>query len=414
VTTAMGAELAAATEEGRALVAVAEACAASFVEGAVARDRDGRFADDHLAQLRAVGYLKGPIPVELGGGGVSSTRDVLVAASRLARGDPSTAIGVNMHFAVVLNIVRHWRIATTRTEVERADALATMLRRIAEGDVVLAAAASEPAPQNLTRPSTTAQRAGDGWVVHGQKSFATMAPAATMLNVAVTYQDDDGVEHYGFAMIPTAAAGVELHDDWDALGMRASASGSVSFHGVRLERGQVHDGFPVGTFSVEFHDRYLTSGALNASASLGIAEAAHDHVLGRLRGRPDAVLDDPHATMRLADNMVDLATMRAVFDRAGRLIDDFHAAFPTGAFALQDIQTVFGEVQAAKVHVHDAACRVVDRALALRGGGGYLTASPLAKAWRDVRAGAFMHPLGDNRAYAYLATTALGVPPPSR
>ena len=55
--------------------------------------------------------------------------------------------------------------------------------------------------------------------------------------------------------------------------------------------------------------------------------------------------------------------------------------------------------------------RVVDRALALSGGAGYLAAHPLAKAWRDVRAGGFMHPVGANRAAGLLARTALGVAP---
>jgi len=46
-------------------------------------------------------------------------------------------------------------------------------------------------------------------------------------------------------------------------------------------------------------------------------------------------------------------------------------------------------------------------ALALSGGGGYLNGSALARAYRDVRAGAFMHPLGANRAYDVLADVAL-------
>jgi alkylation response protein AidB-like acyl-CoA dehydrogenase len=50
----------------------------------------------------------------------------------------------------------------------------------------------------------------------------------------------------------------------------------------------------------------------------------------------------------------------------------------------------------------------VDRALALSGGAGYVNGSPLARAYRDVKAGSFMHPLGANRAYDYLAQVALG------
>ena len=103
---------------------------------------------------------------------------------------------------------------------------------------MLAAAISEPAGQDLSRPATTATRVDDGWVVKGTKRFATMSPAATAVSVAVTYVDRAGSERYGFAIVPTDTPGVEFHDDWDALGMRASASGSVSFHDVRLGAGR--------------------------------------------------------------------------------------------------------------------------------------------------------------------------------
>jgi len=59
---------------------------------------------------------------------------------------------------------------------------------------------------------------------------------------------------------------------------------------------------------------------------------------------------------------------------------------------------VFAEAQAAKAFVGEAAARVVERALALSGGAGYVNGSPLARAYRD----------GANRAYDYLARVALG------
>jgi alkylation response protein AidB-like acyl-CoA dehydrogenase len=236
-----------------------------------------------------------------------------------------------------------------------------------------------------------------------------MAPAATMVSVAVTYRAEDGSERYGFAFVPADAPGVEFPHDWDALGMRASESGSVSFHDVRVD--SLSDSFPVGDYSVAFLDRFLSSGGFHAAASLGIAESAHARILETLSRRVDAVLDDPHAVMRLAENVVDLASMRAVFDRSARLIDEYRAAFPRGGASFADAQAVYGEVQAAKTHINEAGSRVVDRALALSGGAGYMASNPLAKAWRDARAGAFMHPLGANRAYDYLARTALGVAP---
>jgi hypothetical protein len=45
---------------------------------------------------------------------------VIVAASRLARGDASVAIGVNMHMTALLNIVRRWQMATASATGRRA------------------------------------------------------------------------------------------------------------------------------------------------------------------------------------------------------------------------------------------------------------------------------------------------------
>ena len=69
---------------------------------------------------------------------------------------------------------------------------------------------------------------------------------------------------------------------------------------------------------------------------------------------------------------------------------------------------LFAETQAAKTFVNETAARIVERALAISGGAGYLNGHPLARAYRDVRAGSFMHPLGANRAYDLLGDVALG------
>ena len=121
---AWGSELHADTDAGAEMVDAATRFADDFTAGAMAHDRDGTFAVEHLEKLRADGYLNSPIPRQFGGGGVTSIHDVLVASSRLARGDPSTTIGVNMHFAALINMVRSWRIAVRRGEERKAAALA--------------------------------------------------------------------------------------------------------------------------------------------------------------------------------------------------------------------------------------------------------------------------------------------------
>jgi hypothetical protein len=93
--------------------------------------------------------------------------------------------------------------------------------------------------------------------------------------------------------------------------------------------------------------------------------------------------------MLVAESVIDLAAARATLARAAALIDEHYAANPAAPGTDEEIMAVFAEGQAAKTFVGDAATRVVDRALALSGGTGYLNGSPLARAYRDVRAGAF-------------------------
>jgi alkylation response protein AidB-like acyl-CoA dehydrogenase len=312
-----------------------------------------------------------------------------------------------MHLAYLINVVRSWQIAVASADERRVHALGQSLAEIARDGVVFAAAGSERG-QDLTRPATTATRTGGGWRVTGRKVFCTMSPAADVLYTAVTFADEGGGERYGYAMIPRTAAGVTVHDDWDALGMRASGSHSVSFEDVPLPADALRGGFPVGD-TVEYIERNLAAGLLHASATLGIAESAYELALRRLaehgatgNGR-DGVL--------VAESTIELAACRAVFGRAAALIDEHHEANPTSNGTDEELTALFSEAQAAKAFIGQAAPRIVDRALALSGGAGYLNGSPLARAYRDVRAGAFMHPLGDNRAYEFLGRVALGREP---
>jgi alkylation response protein AidB-like acyl-CoA dehydrogenase len=115
--------------------------------------------------------------------------------------------------------------------------------------------------------------------------------------------------------------------------------------------------------------------------------------------------------MLLAENAIELSATRATFGRAADLVDGFYEAHLTSDAAPREWTSVFGEVQAAKTFVNTTAQRIVDRALTLSGGAGYMRSHALSRAYRDVRAGAFMQPLGSVRAYEFLGHAALGLEP---
>jgi alkylation response protein AidB-like acyl-CoA dehydrogenase len=396
-------ELTARTDAGARLVAIAERLSEELAARAAEHDRDGTFPFEAIDALKGAGVFAAPVPVALGGLGVSSAHDLVLAMSRLARGDASVAIGVSMHLVAVLNMERRRQVAAAAGSERRAGAFASSLKEFVDDGVVLAAAISEPG-QDLTRPGTVATRTKSGWRIDGRKMFCTMSPAATDLYVSVTYADGDGVERYAYAMVPTGAPGVVVHDDWDALGMRASGSNSISLEGVELPESGVRGGFPAGE-QLPYMERNLVAGLFHAAASLGIAESADAIARRSIAGR---VNGDARPRMLVADNAVDLAASRGVLSRAALLIDEQRAANPASDGSAAELGALFAEAQAAKAFVNEATARVVDRALALSGGAGYVNGSPLARAYRDVKAGSFMHPLGANRAYDYLGRVALG------
>jgi len=384
-------ELTAKTKPGARLVRTAEALAQDFASRAALHDREASFPHAAIDALKRAGYFTAPIPVECGGLGVTSVHDVVVASSRLARGDASIAIGVNMHLVLLLNIVRRWQAAAR--DRRRAAAFRASMNAIARDGVVMASAVSELG-QDLTCPRTTATRTPAGWRIDGRKTFCTMSPAATVLYTAVTFVDDDGIERYGYAQVPTDAAGVEIHNDWDALGMRASGSDSVTFADVGVPHYALRGGFVAGDTDA-YMERNLLAGLFHAAASLGIAEGAASAATdgASARGEPDA-----RTRMLIAENVIDLGACRATLSRSATLVDESDP----------HVVALFAETQAAKAFINEAAARIVDRALAISGGAGYLNGHPLARAYRDVRAGSFMHPLGANRAYEFLGDVALG------
>ena len=176
----------------------------SWRRRAAEHDREASFPHASVDALKRAGYFTAPIPAELGGLGVTSVHDVVVASSRLARGDASVAIGVNMHLVVLLNIVRRWQAAVAAGDERRARAFGASMEAIARDGVDHGhgdqrARARTSRARGRPRPAPTT-----GWRIDGRKAFCTMSPAATVLHTAVTFADDDGVERYGYAQVAAA------------------------------------------------------------------------------------------------------------------------------------------------------------------------------------------------------------------
>lgn len=406
-------ELQATTSEGRELVAIAERFADEFAGRASELDRSGEFAFKELEALKASRLFYAPAPADAGGLDVESVHDLLVASSRLARANASVTLGLNMHLMVVQAWARQRRMAINRGETAKAKAIAATLRSFSDEHAFIAAAISEP-DQDLLRPATTAHFDGETWRVTGRKIISSGAPGASHFSVGLTAIDDDGKERYAYAVVPREALGVTVLDDWDAMGMRASGSCSVIFDNVDIGRRGPGRGAPAGTISADHLEPLMASGPAHAAASLGVAEAAHaaaiEAVCRKRRRSPGASIRS-YVQERAAENSVDLAAARALFSRSLQELDAYNARHGCQRGSDAEAAEMFAELQRAKVFINQAAVRIADRAMAMAGGAGYQSASPLARHYRDARAGAFMHPLGTNVAMQFLGAQTLGLRP---
>jgi L-evernosamine nitrososynthase len=403
----MGFELESASPAGVRCVELAEKHAAEFAATAERYDRENSFPYPHWSQMQRSGLLAAMVPTELGGLGVTAVRDIVVAVNRLARGDGAIAIGTAMHLTSFWYFAQLFAAPPPSADGPAFTArLRLLLRRCARGHVVCCVAISEHNTP-LGRPNTAAEPVAGGYRVSGRKAFCTNSPVATLFLSLVRIDGVEGRRRLGFAVIPRETAGLTVVDNWDALGMRGSGSGEVTFDACRLPLEMVVPTGEVGELPAGVLPLVMVAVTALSGAFLGIAEQAQSLVTAALARRHAT---GPAVRTLVGDNEIDLTVSRAVVDRVATLLDA--ALRPATGLTDDELPGLMAEVQCANMAVKRAAIAVVDRALTASGGSGYLSANPLSRLYRDVRAGPFMQPFSALQAAEYIGRVRLGLTDP--
>ena len=199
-------------------------------EAEVCRAHGSRLPEPTVRSFRASGVLAAPVPRALGGLGADLC-ETARAVRRIAQRAPSTALCLTMPLGNAANA----RVADDavpsglRAELQRGRAF--IVERAIAGDI-LAVANSEPGScGDVANTKTRAERGADGTVrLTGRKSFATLGPDADYFLCSAR----TGAEEVDAFFVSRSAEGVVVGDDWDPLGMRATAS-----VGLTLERAPV-------------------------------------------------------------------------------------------------------------------------------------------------------------------------------
>lgn len=382
-----------------------------FRARAAAHDSANSFPFENYEDLKASGLMGAFVPEALGGMGLRSVHDWAVGIERLAQGDASTAIAINMHYSVCRIIAEMWRRAQRDNDEQALARSEMLLRGVADGQIVICATATERGTDFL-RPLTTASRTDTGWVLNGLKIFVTLSPIATIFVMNLRVEEAGG-DKLAFAYVPAGTAGLEPQGDWDALGMRASGSQSVKLTDCALPEGAVQIAGDWGRWNPTLlMNRTLGNIAL-VGAFLGIAERARELAMSTAQSQTKpkfggAIAGHSGVQQLLGRIDIALAGCRAILAETTRKLDAFLKAQDGEPPSLEAAHACMRDYQCAKWIVNQNAIQIVSAAMDVSGGGAYMQQNELSRLYRDVRGGPFMQPFSPTEAHEYVGQVGLG------
>lgn len=374
-------------------VDLADKLANQFAGRAAHFDRTGEFPRENFTALREAGLLGLLVPRRFGGPGQGLERAQAVV-SAIARGEPSTALVLAMHYVHhgVMARVERWP-ALVQEALQRESATELALINTVQVEPRLGS------PAHGGRPETIARRVGDEWRLSGHKSYATGLPGLSWMSVlAVT---DEPEPRLGSFLIRGDAPGLRQVESWNATGMRATASHDVILDDVATPLDHVSGLQPAS----EPLRRDEHSGpwffTLTAAVYDGVARAARDWLVDFARSQAPPALGAPLVSLpRFLDGIGRIEVLLSVNARLLRSLGrDHDEERPIGADASHVRHVVI-----------DNAVAITELALELGGNPGVSRNAPLERHHRDALTGRAHAPqnalIRANAAKAFLAAHA--------
>lgn len=367
-------------------VAVARDLAAELAIGSAERDADRLLPASEIDRLSSSGLLAITVPAAHGGADLPVS--VVAEVFRLlATGDPSIAQVPHSHF-VYVNALRH-RGDPAQQEFFFGEVLAG--KRFGN-------AQSEVGSKHVRDHATTLHPAGPGrWRLEGTKGYATGALFADWIPVLAhlgTLPDGTaGPLHV--AWVERTAPGVTVVDDWNGMGQRTTASGTVRLESVEVPEDRIM-GYHLTFEGPQTYGAFAQ--VLHAALDAGIARAAITDaaafVTTRSRPYPDAgverAAEDPLVVHAFGEMELAVRGAEALLADAARAVDRADADLSAETAAHASLA-----VAAARAATTQASVDAGSRLFEVAGTRSALDSLNLNRHWRNART----HTLHDPAAW---------------
>ena len=330
-------------------------------------DRTGQFPWDLKEQMANLDILAMPFPTEYAGIGASDLL-VVMAIEEIARCCASTSLILAAHHLAATPIM----LFGNEKQKQK------YLPPLAKGQWLAAYALTEPeAGSDAGGMRASAVRKGETYLLNGTKHFITCGGLAQVNVVFARTDSQPGTRGISAFFVEKDSPGFSVGKVEHKMGIRGSQTTELVFTDCEVPAenllGREGEGFKIAMATL---DRTRPNIAAQA---LGIAQGAFDFAVEYVKTRTQfgkAIADQQGIQFMIAEMVTDLEAARLMTYRAATLIDRSRTQ-PDLHFSQESAM--------AKMFATEAAVRIVDKALQLLGGYGYMTEYPLERMYRDVR-----------------------------
>ena len=326
-------------------------------------DEKGKIPRELIDQIAELGFLGISIPEEYGGSGFGEM-GYCIMQDEISRGCASTATFIGAHLSIGTT-----GIYLFGTEEQKQKYLIPL----ASGKKIGAFALTEPeAGSDAVRIRTIAKDNGDHYLLNGRKIWITNGSFADTLTVLARVEID-GVNHgVGAFIVESAWDGFKVGKIEDKMGIKGSETAELIFEDVvipkenvlgRLGRGILHamDILDVGRLGLGA----ATLGAAKECIDLSVKFSKERVQFGQKIANMEAI------QWMLADMATEVYAMENMVYKTAWLCDQGKKFSRESAMV--------------KLFCSEALDRIVDKALQIHGGMGYMREYPIERMYRDSR-----------------------------